>query len=213
MNNFQTQIYEQLDKLDEYLVGKNQSERVLLGVIVGIVLAGIVYFLLFDLSTEYKLNSNDEYNEIHNKVTQEQSYIEHMENGGFSELQQNIKTSQEEITQAKNDLELLEKLKNEIFVYSKDWFLTFDDASKAATAMGLIVNGTDITMSGENDTLGGMRYSSFNLFGHGNFSSILKYIDWLETYGKFVSIDSIIIESKDNRLNFTIAIRNFRGEI
>ena len=36
MNNFQAQIYEQLDKLDEYLVSKHQSERLLLGVIVGV---------------------------------------------------------------------------------------------------------------------------------------------------------------------------------
>lgn len=211
MNNFQAQIYEQLDKLDEYLVSKNQSERLLLGVIVGVALAGIVYFLLFDLSNNSKLNSNDIYNDIHNKITEEQTYIDTMENGGFLALEQKIRASQEEITQAKNDLNLLNKLREEIFVYSKDWFLTFDDASKAATAMGLIVNGTDIAMSDENQTLGGMRYSSFILFGHGKFSSILRYMDWLETYGKFISIDSVIIESKDNRLNFSIAIRNFRG--
>lgn len=211
MNQFQVQVYEQLDKLDGYLSSKNHSERLLLGVLVGIVLAGIVYFLLFDLSTNMKLNKNDMYNEIFAKATQEQDYIDTMENGGFHALEQKIRASQEEITQANSELELLKKLREEIFVYSKDWFLTFDDASKAATAMGLTVNGTDIAMSGENETLGGMRYSSFNLFGHGTFSSILRYIDWLETYGKFISIDSLIIESKDNRLNFSIAIRNFRG--
>ncbi|RDU57449.1 hypothetical protein [Helicobacter sp. MIT 99-5507] len=211
MNQFQVQVYEQLDKLDEYLSSKNQSERLLLGTLVGIALAGIVYFILFDLSTNIKLNKNDIYNEILTKVTEEQGYIDSMENGGFYALEQRIRTSQEEIAQANSELELLKKLREEIFVYSKDWFLTFDDASKAATAMGLIVNGTDIAMSGENETLGGMRYSSFNLFGHGRFSSILKYMDWLETYGKFISIDSVIIESKDNRLNFSIAIRNFRG--
>lgn len=211
MNNFQSRVYEQLDKLDEYLVGKNQSERLLLGVLVGIVLAGIIYFLFFDMSTNYKLDENNIYNEIYDKVSQEQGYIDRMENGGFLALEQKIRSSQEEIVQAKSDLDLLKKLREEIFVYSKDWFLTFDDASKAAIAMGLIVNGTDITMSGANETLGGMRYSSFNLFGYGKFSSILRYMDWLETYGKFISIDSVIIESKDNRLDFRIAIRNFRG--
>ena len=211
MNQFQVQVYEQLDKLDDYLSSKNQSERLLLGALVGIVLAGIIYFLLFDLSAAMNLNKNNAYNEILTKVTQEQDYIDSMENGGFYALEQKIRTSQEEIAQANSELDLLNKLREEIFVYSKDWFLTFDDASKAAIAMGLIVNGTDIAMSGENETLGGMRYSSFNLFGYGRFSSILKYMDWLETYGKFISIDSVIIESKDNRLNFSIAIRNFRG--
>ena len=211
MNQFQMQVYEQLDKLDEYLAGKNQSERLLLGVVVGIVLAGIIYFLLFDLSAGSKIYKNDMYNEILTKVTQEQDYIDSMDNGGFYALEQKIRTSQEDITQANSELDLLKELREGIFKLSKDWFLTFDDASKAANIMGLTVNGTDIAMSGENETLGGMRYSSFNLFGHGRFSAILKYIDWLETYGKFVSIDSIIIESKDNKLNFSIAIRNFRG--
>ena len=44
-------------------------------------------------------------------------------------------------------------------------------------------------------------------------NKILEYIDWLETFGQFVSLDNIIIESKDNRLNFSILIRNFRGGV
>ncbi|RAX52052.1 hypothetical protein CCY99_07835 [Helicobacter sp. 16-1353] len=212
MNNFQTQVYEQLDKLDDYLSSKNQSERILFGLIVGIVLAAIVYFLLFDLSNNFKLNKQDMYNEIESKVTQEQAYIDSMENGGFLALEQRIRAVQNEITQAQGDLKILQGLRDEIFVYSKDWFLTFDDASKAAISMGLTVNGTDVKMS-DKATLGGMKYSSFVLFGYGRYSSILKYIDWLETYGKFISIDSIIVESKDNRLNFSVSIRNFRGGV
>ena len=111
MNQFQVQVYEQLDKLDEYLSSKNQSERLLLGTLVGIVLAGIVYFILFDLSTNIKLNKNDIYNEILTKVTEEQDYINSMENGGFYALEQRIRTSQEEIAQANSELELLKKLR------------------------------------------------------------------------------------------------------
>lgn len=210
MNNFQVQVYEQLDKLDDYLSDKNQSERLLLGLIVGIVLAAIVYFLLFDLSTNIKLNKSDTYSDIEGKITQEKDYINSMENGGFLTLEQKIRGVQNEISQAQSNLKILEGLRDDIFVYSKDWFLTFDDASKAAISMGLTVNGTDIKMS-DTPTLGGMKYASFALFGYGKYSSILKYIDWLETYGKFISIDMVIIESKDNRLNFRVSIRNFRG--
>lgn len=210
MNNFQAQIYEQLDKLDDYLVNKNQSERLLFGLIIGVVLAAIVYFLLFDLSNNFKLDKHAMYSEIEGKVSQEQEYIDSMENGGFLALEQRTRAVQNEIAQAQSDLKILQGLRDEIFVYSKDWFLTFDDASKAAISMGLTVNGTDVKMS-DTATLGGMKYSSFVLFGYGRYSAILKYIDWLEIYGKFISIDSIIVESKDNRLNFSVSIRNFRG--
>lgn len=211
MNNFQEEIYAKLDKLDDYLSVKNQSERLMYGVVIGILLAALVYFLLFDLSDEYKLNASDSYNEIVAKVNHEQEYIDSMENGGFLSLEQRTRAAQSEISQSQDNLKVLEGLRNEIFIYSKDWFLTFDDASKAAIATGLTINGTDVKMS-DTPSLGGMKYSSFVLFGYGTYSSILKYMDWLEIYGKFISIDSMIIESRDNRLNFSVSIRNFRGE-
>ena len=90
--------------------------------------------------------------------------------------------------------------------------MTFDEASKKAIDLGLTVNGTDIEL-GDAISLGGMKHSTFVLFGYGRYNKILEYIDWLETFGQFVSLDSIIIESKDNRLNFSILIRNFRGGV
>ncbi|RDU65220.1 hypothetical protein [Helicobacter sp. MIT 14-3879] len=212
MSSFQTQIYEQLDKLDDYLVDKNPSERVAFGLLIGIVIAAVLYFAFYDLSSGYKFSYEGIYNDINSKLQQETEYIDSMDNGGFISLEQQINSSQKDISQAQENLKYLQGLINEVFVYSKDWFLTFDDASKAAASMGLIVNGTDIEMN-DATSLGGMKYSSFVLFGYGKFSQILQYIDWLETYGKFISLDSIIIESKNNRLNFSILIRNFRGGI
>lgn len=208
--SLQVQIYEQLDKLDDFLIGKSNIEKSLLGTLIGSVLAVAVYFSLFDISNDLKLSSQDSYSEINNKVVQEEAYIATMENGGLSVLEQRTRVIQNEISKVENTFQLLGKLTDEIYVHSKDWFLTFDDASRVAVSMGLVVNGTDIKMS-DKASLGGMKYSSFILFGYGTFSSILKYIAWLETYGKFISIDNIIMESKDNRLNFSVSIRNFRG--
>ncbi|MDE6885498.1 MAG: hypothetical protein K2P17_00425 [Helicobacteraceae bacterium] len=212
MSSFQAQVYEQLDKLDERLVNKSKSERQIYGLFVGIVLALIIYLLCYDLSSGYKMNSEGRFNDINSKISAEREYIDSMDNGGFLALNQQISKIQDDITQTQEHLKYLQGLVGEIFDYSKDWFLTFDDASKAATSMGLTVNGTDVKMS-DVAGLGGMKYSSFGLFGYGKFSQILRYIDWLETYGKFISIDKISIESRDNRLEFTILIRNFRGGI
>lgn len=212
MSNFQKQIYEQLDKLDDYLSGKNPSERMAYGLICGIVLAVIVYFLFFDLSANYKGEKEIAYNEINTKVIEENEYIDSMENGGFQTLERQISGINTSIEQARADLSKLETFKKEVFDYSKNWFLTFDDASKSAVDLGLTVNGTNVEMNDSDEaSLGGMKYSSFLLFGTGKFPAILKYIDWLEQYGKFISIDSIIVESKDNRLDFSVAIKNFRG--
>lgn len=210
MNEFKTKLYEQLDKLDEHLATKNNSEKLLLGIVAGAGLAALVYFVFFDLSNNMKLDSEGVYDEIYSKVAQEEEYINSMDSGGFMSLEQSIREVQSGIASSKETLGILEKLTDEIYAHSKDWFLTFDDASKIATSMGLIVNGTDIKMS-DKPALGGMKYSSFVLFGYGKFSAILKYIDWLEAYGKFISIESVIIESKDNTLSFSISIKNFRG--
>ena len=210
MSSFKSQIYEKLDQLDDFLVTKNSSERVLIGFVSGIAIAAVIYFGLFDISNEWKLNLEGTYNEINEKISKEDEYIDSMENGGFSVLEQQARNIQIDISKAQEILDSLHKLTGEVYIYSKDWFLTFDDASKAAVSMGLVVNGTDIKMS-EDGSLGGMKHSSFVLFGHGKFSSILKYIDWLETYGKFISIDNVIIESKNNKLNFSVSVRNFRG--
>ncbi len=94
MSSFQTQIYEQLDKLDDYLVNKNQSERLLFGVVAGIVLAVVIYFTLFDLSDNFKTDSESSYNTINGKLTAEQNYIDSMENGGFLNLEQQIRRIQ-----------------------------------------------------------------------------------------------------------------------
>lgn len=210
MSNFKSQIYEKLDQLDDFLVTKNSSERILIGFVAGVVIAALIYFGLFDISNELKLKLEGMHNEVNDKISKEEEYIDSMENGGFSVLEQQVRNIQIDVSKAQEILHSLHKLTDEVYIYSKDWFLTFDDASKAAVSMGLVVNGTDIRMSDE-DSLGGMKHSSFVLFGHGKFSSILKYIDWLETYGKFISIDNIIIESKDNKLNFSVSVRNFRG--
>lgn len=211
MSEFQKQIYEQLDKLDDFLGPKNQSERMVYGLIVGVLFAAIVYFAFFDLSSNYKAEKEYAYNDILGKVQAERDYIESMENGGFLALEQQIRSARSSVEQANANLQTLEGYRDEIFTYSKDWFLTFDEASKTAINMGLTVNGTDIKMS-DKPTLGGMKHSSFVLFGYGRFTAILRYIDWLERYGKFLAVDSIIVESKDNRLNFSVSIRNFRGE-
>lgn len=210
MSGMQTQIYEQLDKLDNFLADKSSSERLAYGLVVGIVIAVLVYFALFDLSSGYEEQYKGSHDDIASKLQQENDYINSMDNGGFASLEQQINKAKKDITQAQDNLKYLKGLLNEVFVYSNDWFLTFDDASKAAIAMGLTVNGTEVDMN-DTSSLGGMKYSSFVLFGYGKFADILKYIDWLELYGKFISIDSIIIESKDNRLNFSILIRNYRG--
>lgn len=210
MNSFQTQIYEQLDKLDDYLADKNQSERALFGVIIGAVLAALMYFGVYDLVANYRYGYEMTYNDINDKLTQEKDYINSMDNGGFLALEQQINTINEQIVLAQNTLKRLNGLLNDVFDSSKDWFLTFDEASKKAISLGLTVNGTDIELV-DNVSLGGMTHSTFVLFGYGKYAKILEYIDWLETFGQFVSLDSIIIESKDNRLNFSILIRNFRG--
>lgn len=212
MNSFQTQIYEQLDKLDDYLADKSSSERALYGLIAGAVLAGLVYFGVYDMAEGYKSGYEMTYNDISSKSAQEQDYINSMDNGGFLQLEQQISSINEQINQAQATLKRLNALLNDVFDNSRDWFLTFDEASKKATNLGLIVNGTDIELV-DNVSLGGMRHSSFVLYGYGKYNKILEYIDWLETFGQFVSLDSIIIESKDNRLNFSILIRNFRGGV
>lgn len=212
MSNFKTQINEKLDQLDDFLVTKNNSERVLIGFVAGIIIASLIYFGLFDISNNLKLKLEQIYDGVNGEILKEEEYIDSMENGGFSVLEQQVRNTQVDVSKAQEILDSLHKLTNEVYIYSKDWFLTFDDASKVALSMGLVVNGTDIKMSDE-VSLGGMKYSSFVLFGYGKFSSILKYIDWLETYGKFISIDNIIIESKDNKLNFSVSVRNFRGVV
>lgn len=210
MSSFQTQIYEQLDKLDDYLADKNQTERALFGFIVGAVIAALLYFGIYDLVNNYRYEYEGAFNDINGKVIQEKEYISSMDNGGFLALEQQISTINEQIIQAQNTLKRLNGLLNDVFDSSKDWFLTFDEASKRAIDLGLTVNGTDIELV-DNVSLGGMSHSTFVLFGYGKYAKILEYIDWLETFGQFVSLDSIIIESKDNRLNFSILIRNFRG--
>lgn len=210
MNSFQTQIYEQLDKLDDYLADKTPSERSLYGLIAGAVLAALVYFGVYDLVNGYRSGYEMAYNDISSKTTQERDYINSMDNGGFLSLEQQINSANEQINQAQVTLKRLNSLLNDVFDNSRDWFLTFDEASKKALNLGLIVNATDIEIV-DNVSLGGMKHSSFILYGYGKYSNILEYIDWLETFGQFVSLDSVIIESKDNRLNFSILIRNFRG--
>lgn len=212
MNELQTQFYEQLDKLDDYLAEKSPSERTTYGFIAGAVIAGLMYFLVYDMASNYKYEYESIHNDISGKLNTERDYISSMDNGGFLQLEQQIASINDGITLAQNTIKRLNTLLNDVFDNSKDWFLTFDEASKKANDLKLIVNGTDIEL-GDTVTLGGMKHSTFVLFGYGTYNRILEYIDWLETFGQFVSLDSIIIESKDNRLNFSILIRNFRGGV
>ena len=212
MNQLQTQLYEQLDKLDDYLVDKSPNERALFGVICGIAIIALMYFGVYDLVAGYKYEYQGIHDEISGKIVKERDYISSMDNGGFMALEQQITTLNDGISQSQNTIKRLTALLNDVFDNSKDWFLTFDEASKKAIDLGLTVNGTDIEL-GEAKSLGGMKHSTFVLFGYGRYNKILEYIDWLETFGQFVSLDNIIIESKDNRLNFSILIRNFRGGV
>lgn len=212
MNQLQTQLYEQLDKLDDYLVDKSPNERALFGVICGVAIIALMYFGVYDLVSGYRYEYQGIHDEISGKIVKERDYINSMDNGGFMSLEQQITALNDGISQSQNTIKRLTALLNDVFDNSKDWFLTFDEASKKAIDLGLTVNGTDIEL-GDTISLGGMKHSTFVLFGYGRYNKILEYIDWLETFGQFVSLDSIIIESKDNRLNFSILIRNFRGGV
>lgn len=212
MNQLQTQIYEQLDKLDSYLIDKSPSERQLFGLICGVGIVALMYFGVYDFVAGYRYEYQGIHDNINAQIIKERDYISSMDNGGFLNLEQQIGNLSDNITQSQNTIKRLNALLNDVFDNSKDWFLTFDEASKKAIDLGLIVNGTDIEL-GDNMSLGGMKHSTFVLLGYGKYNKILEYIDWLETFGQFVSIDSIIIESKDNRLNFSILIRNFRGGV
>lgn len=212
MNQLQTQIYEQLDKLDGYLIDKSPNERTLFGFICGAAIIALMYFGVYDFVAGYRYEYQGVYDEINNKITKERDYISSMDNGGFLGLENQINSLNDGISQSQNTIKRLTALLNDVFDSSKDWFLTFDEASKKAIDLGLVVNGTDIEL-GDGTSLGGMKHSTFVLFGYGKYNKILEYIDWLETFGQFVSLDNIIIESKDNRLNFSILIRNFRGGV
>lgn len=212
MNQLQTQFYEQLDKLDSYLVDKSQSERALFGFICGVGIIAVMYFAVYDLVASYRYEYQGMHDNINAQITKERDYISSMDNGGFLTLEQQIGNLNDGISQSQHTIKRLNALLNDVFDSSKDWFLTFDEASKKAIDLGLVVNGTDIEL-GDTTSLGGMKHSTFVLFGYGRYNKILEYIDWLETFGQFVSLDNIIIESKDNRLNFSILIRNFRGGV
>ncbi len=212
MNQLQEQFYEQLDKLDAYLADKSPSERSIFGVICGVGIIAAMYFSVYGIIDEYRMQYEGAFNEIYGKTSTEKDYISSMDNGGFLTLEQQIGNLNDGITQSQNTIKRLNMLLNDVFDSSRDWFLTFDEASKKAIDLGLVVNGTDIEL-GDNTSLGGMKHSNFMLFGYGKYNKILEYIDWLETFGQFISLDNIIIESKDNRLNFTILIRNFRGGV
>ncbi len=212
MNQIQEQFYQQLDKLDSVLIEKSPNERAILGFLVGVGIIALMYFGVYDLISGYKAEYQGMHSEINDKIAKERDYISSMDNGGFLSLEQQISNLNEGISQSQETIKHLNGLLNDVFDNSKDWFLTFDEASKKALDLGLVVNGTDIEL-GEAKSLGGMKHSTFILFGSGKYNKILEYIDWLETFGQFVSLDSIIIESRDNRLTFSILIRNFRGGV
>lgn len=212
MNQLQTQFYEQLDKLDSYLVDKSPSERALFGFICGAGIIAAMYFGVYDFVSGYRYQYQGMHDEINGKIVKERDYISSMDNGGFLNLEQQIGNLNDGINQSQNTIKRLNMLLNDVFDSSRDWFLTFDEASKKAIDLGLTVNGTDIEL-GDKKNLGGMKDSTFIIFGYGKYNKILEYIDWLETFGQFISLDSILIESKDNRLNFSILIRNFRGGV
>lgn len=212
MNQLQTQFYQQLDKLDSVLVDKTPNERAIFGFICGVAIIALMYFGVYDFISGYKYQYQGMHDEISGKISKERDYISSMDNGGFLNLEQQISSLNDGISQSQETIKRLNALLNDVFDSSKDWFLTFDEASKKALDLGLIVNGTDIEL-GDTQSLGGMKHSTFVLFGSGKYNKILEYIDWLETFGQFVSLDSIIIESRDNRLTFSILIRNFRGGV
>ena len=212
MNQLQQQFYQQLDKLDSVLVDKSPNERAIFGFLCGVGIIALMYFGVYDFISGYKYEYQGIHDEISGKISKERDYISSMDNGGFLALEQQISSLNDGISQSQETIKHLNALLNDVFDSSKDWFLTFDEASKKALDLGLIVNGTDIEL-GDTQSLGGMKHSTFVLFGTGKYNKILEYIDWLETFGQFVSLDSIIIESRDNRLTFSILIRNFRGGV
>lgn len=210
MSSFQQQIYEQLDKLDEQLADKSKSERQAFGLFFGAVFAVLVYFAVYDMSSGYRIGAEGRFNDINGKLNTEKEYIASMDNGGFLNLENEIARINTNIEQSNTYLAYLQGLQNEIFDESKKWFFTIDEASKMARNMGLNLNKTQIDYNDEAN-LGGMKNAKFILNGYGKYENIMRYIDWLETFGKFIAIDGVIMQRKDTRLEFEIIVRNFKG--
>lgn len=196
-----------LDKIDNYLSFKTQSETSLIFAGSFILIAFLSYLILFDPSEEYSNEAQDRYNQITAKLDATQAYINSISKNGDDNYE--IKQQQNKLAKTKEDLEEAKKVNdyfdNKLHELS---YLLFNEQNWADFLSSLTQKAKQYNVKIdkiENNT-NQLAYQKpqevvkIVMTLQGNFKDILEYINSIEESKLVIDINYIDIKTQGYKL-------------
>lgn len=203
-----------LRAVDSYFATKEESEKRVVFMMLGMLIFFACYFLLYPDIEGWVSQKEAVHSEVYTSLQKSRQYVDEIDRtGGVQARRDAVQKTLEDLGRAEERALKAQVTLHKVYEMSSTWYFTLDFAMKSATKLGLEVLNSSLGKS-EEKGVGGLEKSWMRLKGRGAKRAILDYIYFLEQYGPFVSLEHIsLIPTHGNVLEFEILVENQKGNL
>ncbi|PID48075.1 MAG: hypothetical protein CR967_01710 [Proteobacteria bacterium] len=188
------------EKIDIYFLEKKKSDTLLVGFMLGGIIAFLIYTYVFPLSESYYRSSLVQHRNITSKLTNEKDYVQiNIQKNKIANLQQELNIIKDKLQSSKDKNNYIDKkLKKLSYLLfeNKSWTNFLDRISKVAQENGVqIIKIISKTNKPDFNKVERMLNISVDLIG--SFHGIMNFINTLEKNKIMVDINTIKLTSKE----------------
>lgn len=206
-----------LDKLEEFLEGKNEREKIIIILMPVMLFGAISYLYLFPLAENYLKNVQNQNSSLIVRIDKNINYLQSIradlgENAiiaKYKEIVYKIKSEVEKINSKTNYINSkIDKFTRE----QNRWSSFLDFIAFASNRNNLdISNITSIQFPYSNQRL--FKNLHIEVQGSGEFKDILNYINDIETFGVFVDLDNLVLHYNEDKKKLIFNLNIYNWEI
>lgn len=206
---------ELLERLENFLEGKNEREKVILALMPIFIFGAISYLHLFPLAENYLKKTQNEKSALTLKINQNIAYLNsvHADKGEqaiIAKYKEVVFAIRDKVEVVNSNIDYIKFKINEFTKEQNKWSSFLDFIAYASNKNSLNIDYINSEKFPYKDAKL-FKNSHIEVKGEGEFKDILNYINDIETYGVFVDVENVKLHynSEKQKLIFKLNIYNW----
>ncbi len=206
-----------LDKLEEFLEGKNEREKIIILLMPIMLFGAISYLHLFPLAEEYLKSAQNKKSSLTLRINQNRNYLKSIradlgEKVIIAKYKKVVFKIRDEVVKVNSKINYINFKVNEFTKEQNRWssFLDFIAFSSNKNSLNIShISSTQFPY--ENQRL--FKNLHIEVQGSGDFKDILNYINDIETFGVFVDVDNLLLHYNEDKKKLIFKLNIYNWEI
>lgn len=185
-----------LGKIDSFFESRKASERTIIQFSPALLALFVSYSYLFPIIDSSLLKDTNELKRVSNEIITKQNELANISiNNEIERLKNEVDSIKERIVSYEGERQRIEDSVYFIANTQKAWHEFVEYISKSASQRGVDIESITTTEEPYEGQFA-LHKAKIDLKGSGDFHSVLKFIDSIESYGSFVEIEEIELKAE-----------------